>query len=168
MAVLSSSRRATIATGDAGAAGILAPWVRWARLAQRWGMFTPSPPTFATRDRVEIAFTNGRQVAWSRPLAPAWDFFARHEAYNYEKWFFRSGDESNLENFWPDLAVYLGNRFGDQDNVPRRLELIRAQAPTPPPRSQGDLRPEPADYHFVERSLGVRYWDPRDAAGSSP
>lgn len=138
------------------AARAFSPWLRWTRLLQHWGLFTPEPVKRVTRYRVEIQFADGQRVLWTRPYPPNWDFFERHLSYAYSKWDLKTGDLRDQELLWPDLANYLADLYWDYGRAPpRRFELIRSQAPLPPPPAEGDVYPDLEKLPWAEQSLGI-------------
>jgi hypothetical protein len=132
-------------------------YVNALRIMQRWELFVPEPRRMATEYRVDIKFAKGTGV-WKRTQPVKWDFFQRHEAYNFQKWDLAGHHLDTPSQLYRDLARYIMKRYDrDPANPMLSLQLVRAQADWPPPRESGWVGGEVADLQWKDRVLFTYY-----------
>jgi hypothetical protein len=137
------------------------PYLRWTRLLQSWPLFVPAPRKYAMKYRVEVQFQDGSTQTWRRPYPPNWDFFARHLAYNFQKWDLAANYLESNDNLRLDLAHYVeriycpGDGLTNATNPCQTIRLIRSNANWPPPKESGWVGGEESDLHWIDRTLFV-------------
>ncbi len=129
------------------------PYLRWTRLLQSWPLFVPSPRKFAMKYKAEITFRDGEKKTWRRPYPPNWDFFQRHEAYNFQKWDLASNYLESSNMLWPDLVNYIERLHQNPNNPPTKIKLIREVALWPPPHTSGYVGPDDNELEWQDFPL---------------
>ena len=111
---------------------VFIPFARWTRLMQRWSLFCPEPRRYSGLYKFEITLSDGTIREWQRPLPPNWNPVERLRAYNWQK-FDTAANHMEDRWIWPDLVLWIAEKYKSEKNPPVRIRLLHEIADTPPP-----------------------------------
>jgi hypothetical protein len=132
---------------------LLGNYVYGMRIRQYWALFSPEPRQTAVHYSALIVFRDQRTVLWRRPYPPRWGFFARHLAYNFQKWDLVTNNLDFKSGLWDSLVHYLMKQYQDPANPIIEIQFTRSYAPWPKPNPVGYVGGEAEDLKWIDQVL---------------
>lgn len=118
---------------------IFYPYLGWTRLAQSWYLFAPEPKRVAIKYRVDINFKDQTTKSWYRPYPGKWNFFERHEAYQYQKFDLGANYLMKDPVARKDFCAYVMRLHWQDTNPPESVALFQEIAKWPDPEMSDTL-----------------------------
>ncbi len=109
------------------------PYLRWTRLAQSWRLFAPEPKRVAIKYRWDITFKDQTKTKWYRPYPGKWNFFERHESYQFQKFDLGSNYLMKDPDARKDFCSYVMRLHWNDENPPELVELYQEIGKWPAP-----------------------------------
>jgi hypothetical protein len=114
---------------------VIAPYMVWSGLAQRWTLFAPNPGNTNAYLVAQITYRDGQKKVWNFPMPQYFGYYRRYFMERQRKW---SRDNLLMDYnaaLWPDAARYVARLNSDLNNPPVTVELISHWSLIPPPTS---------------------------------
>ncbi len=135
---------------------IFYPYLGWTRLAQSWYLFAPEPKRVAIKYRVDITFRDQTKKSWYRPYPGKWNFFERHEAYQYQKFDLGANYLMKDPVARKDFCAYVVRLHSQEENPPESVSLFQELAKWPNPDNGKPLVYDESALKFVDHFV-ARY-----------
>ena len=104
--------------------GWIRPYMLWSGLFQSWDTFAPSPKSVNSYVAASIITRDGHIHPWNFPRMEQLGLGERYYKERYRKFVENLQDDRNSA-LWPDVARHLAHLYGNPENPPEIIMLIR-------------------------------------------